>query len=355
MTSEQEIRADDLHFEGENARSYWLRFSTMLAIAVAIATVGLYRNSGAVVIAAMLIAPLMTPILGIASSLVMGWTKRALYLLTAVAVSSIGTIALAYVIIFVADAPRGISIPTQIMARTDPGLEELMVALAAGIAGAYVQMRKAEISLLPGVAIGVSLVPPLAAAGILLYFGELEDAWEATLLYLTNLAAIVLSACAVFLILGMRPALRDKGHVARVGLGTAITFVIVAVITLPLAGVTWERFREARDKEKVVAAVQKWAGNNPVEIIRVEFLKNLKKRTVELWLIFDAPMQLSEKVISPAAHLSSELQDKDLYKPLAQLLGPDTDLVLRAQIRYAGLVDLRTGKIMGPPSRSRGE
>ena len=93
---------------------------------------------------------------------------------------------------------EGMVIPAQVLARTDPGLEELMVAFAAGIAGAYVQMRKEEASLLPGVAIGVSLAPPLAAAGILFNFGELADAWEAALLYLTNLAAIVLAACGVF-------------------------------------------------------------------------------------------------------------------------------------------------------------
>jgi len=170
----------------------------MLGIAIVIATVGLYRNSGAVVIAAMLIASLMTPIPGIASAMVMGWTRRMLYLLSVVIFASFGTVGLAYVILLLADAPKGMVIPAQVLARTDPGLEELMVALAAGIAGAYVQMRKEEASLLPGVAIGVSLVPPLAAAGILLNFGELADAWEAALLYLTNLAAIVLAACGVF-------------------------------------------------------------------------------------------------------------------------------------------------------------
>lgn len=350
MSSEQEIRADDLYFEGKSAESYWIRFSTMLAIAVVIATVGLYRDSPSVVIAAMLIAPLMTPILGIATSMVMGWTKRVLYLLSAVAVSSIGTIILAYVIMFLADAPRGMNIPTEVMARTDPGLEELMVALAAGIAGAYVQARKAELSLLPGVAIGVALVPPLAAAGILLYFGEPERAWEATLLYFTNLAAIVLSACAVFLALGMRPVWRDKGYAARVGLGTTVTFVVVAVITFQLAGVTWERFQEAREEEKVVAAVRKWAGDHPVEIARVNVLEKTERRIVELWVIFDAPLHLAKKVVAPQEHVPPGLEVNDLFEALAQILGPDTGLALRAQIRYSGVVNLRTGKDTGLPS-----
>ena len=70
--------ANEPFFDPDNARGYWVRFGTLLGIAAVIATIGLYRNSGAVVIAAMLIAPLMTPILGIAKALVLGWTPRML-------------------------------------------------------------------------------------------------------------------------------------------------------------------------------------------------------------------------------------------------------------------------------------
>ena len=132
----------EIYFEGDDRRAYWIRFANMLGISVLIATVGLYRNSGAVVIAAMLIAPLMTPILGISSAMVMGWTRRMLYLLAVVGVASCGTIALAFAIMYLSDAPKGMTIPAEVMARTDPGLEELMIALAAGIAGAYVQMHR---------------------------------------------------------------------------------------------------------------------------------------------------------------------------------------------------------------------
>ena len=69
-----------LRFEGASRRDYWRRFSALLALSVIIATMGLTRDSGAVVIAAMLIAPLMTPILGIAAAMMLGWTQRALRL-----------------------------------------------------------------------------------------------------------------------------------------------------------------------------------------------------------------------------------------------------------------------------------
>lgn len=347
MATDQDLNADEFGFEGVQARAYWVRFSTMLAIAVVVATVGLYRNSGAVVIAAMLIAPLMTPILGVASSLVMGRMRHVVYLLIAVAIASTGNVGLAYLMMFVADVPVGISIPEEVMARTDPGIEELMVALAAGIAGAYVHKHREEISLLPGVAIGVSLVPPLSAAGMLLYFGEPEHAWEATLLYLTNLSAIVLSACVVFLFLGIRPPVRDSTIVTRVRLGTAFAFVIVAVITLHLGSVTLERFQEARDEENVAAVVSAWAGDNPVEILRVDVLEKSNPRIVEIWLLLDIPLYLAREVLSPWEQYTSKLKGQDLYAGLRRVLGADTHIVLRGQPRHSAIIDLNTGEYLG--------
>jgi uncharacterized hydrophobic protein (TIGR00271 family) len=349
MSTQQENKGTDIYFEGGNRRAYWAQFTTMLGIAVVIATVGLYRNSGAVVIAAMLIAPLMTPILGIASAMVMGWTRRMLYLLTVVILASFGTVGLAYVILFLADAPKGMVIPAEVMARTNPGLEELMVALAAGIAGAYVQMRKEEASLLPGVAIGVSLVPPLAAAGMLLYFEETVDAWEAALLYLTNLAAIVLSACAVFYFLGMRVALRDKGFVTGFGLGAIATLAAVAILSIHLSAATLERFREARNEERIVAAIKKWSRGYPLEIDHLDVKRKAGRSLVDIGLIVDVPGSFSDDVLAPREMFPEHLRRNQLLDAIEAILGPDTVVIGRVQVRYASEWDLKTRKDRGLP------
>ena len=124
LKAQQYEQYDDkaIYFEGENPSSYWIRFSNLLGIAVIIAAFGLYRNSGAVVIAAMLIAPLMTPILGIASAMVIGWTRRMLYLLMVVAGASFGTVALAFSLMLLFNAPKGMVVPAEVMARTNPGI-----------------------------------------------------------------------------------------------------------------------------------------------------------------------------------------------------------------------------------------
>jgi uncharacterized hydrophobic protein (TIGR00271 family) len=323
-----------MSIENERSQTDWIRFYILLAISVVMATVGLYRNSVAVVIAAMLVAPLMSPILDVASALVMGWMLRVLRLLLAIGVASILTMALSFVIPVLVDAPRGMVIPDQVLARTDPGLEELVIAIASGLAGAYVQMRKQEAALLPGVAIGVSLVPPLSAAGLLLYFGELARAWEATELFLTNLTAIVLCASLVFMVLGLRPEMRKKGYVVRVGTGAIIMLVGVSLITLDLARKTIVRFQEARDEELVLVAVREWIGTHPVEIERV----NVKRDTVEISLIFDVPLRFAMKSQAPSAMVSDELEAPVLFRSVQEVLGRPVETIYRGQLRYSGVL-----------------
>lgn len=344
MNSGNEKRIRELLFDGEHARLNWTRYSVLLVIAAIIATVGLQRNSGATVIAAMLIAPMMTPILGIAAVIVMGLRKRLVYLLVAVALSAIGILCLSFAILFIAEVPRGLHITPEVLARTDPGLEELMVALAAGIAGAYIHMRRQEVSLLPGVAIGVSLVPPLAAAGMLFYFQEAAKAGDAILLFLANLSAIVFSACAVFFIFGIRPVERNKSTVTRVGFGTAGTIAIMIIIAIHLASVTVARFRKASDEERVVSAVIAWSRNHAVEIARADVKLRAKGKTVELWLVYDVPLKFASVVTAPSKMVAKQLDFAALIKELSKVLGPNTDFIFRAQTRYAARLDLVSGK-----------
>lgn len=323
-----------MSIEKERSQTDWIRFYILLAISVVMATVGLYRNSEAVVIAAMLIAPLMSPILDVASALVMGWLARVLRLLLAIGIASILTITLSFVIPFLVDAPRGMIIPAQVMARTDPGLEELVIAIASGLAGAYVQMRKQEAALLPGVAIGVSLVPPLSAAGLLLYFGEPALAWEATELFLTNLSAIVLCASVVFVALGLRPVMREKGYGIRVGVGAIILLAGVALITLDLARETIARFQEARDEERVLVATREWIGSHPVEIQRVD----VKRDTVEISLIFDVPLHFITESKAPREMVSEELKAPKLFRRVQEILGRPVETIYRGQLRYSSVL-----------------
>nr|WP_145963073.1 DUF389 domain-containing protein [Mangrovicoccus ximenensis] len=107
----------------------------LLALAVIIATMGPMRASGVVNIAAMLVAPLMTPILGIAAAVTMGWVGRAAWLLLVLWAAAACAVGVAWLIVFLSDVPRGILLTHEVLSRTDPGGEDLVIALAAGVAG----------------------------------------------------------------------------------------------------------------------------------------------------------------------------------------------------------------------------
>ena len=203
---ESEERQRILAELGIKRQPHWgFRFSVMLGLSVVVAVMAMSADSAAVVIGAMLLAPLMQPVLATAACISMALFRKSLTAAGHVLFASIGSIALAYVLsaLFV----NG-DLPNEVTSRTAPDIRDLVVALAAGTAGAYATVRKDVSSSLPGVAVAVALVPPIAAVGITLEAGNDTLARGALLLYATNLAAIVLAASIVFVVTGFVPPRR---------------------------------------------------------------------------------------------------------------------------------------------------
>jgi uncharacterized hydrophobic protein (TIGR00271 family) len=165
----------------------------MNVLAAIIATYGLFANSPAVVISAMIVAVLLGPIVGISLALVDIDTKLLVKSLTSLLVGAIGVVATAFII---GTIHQDIPITNEIMARTAPNLLDLMVALAGGAAGAYATVSPRLSIAVVGVAIAVALVPALSAAGVLFARGEVDLAFGALLLVLTNMVAIQFAASA---------------------------------------------------------------------------------------------------------------------------------------------------------------
>ena len=343
-----------IRFEGLDRNAYWKRFAMLLSLSVVISTMGLVRNSEAVVIAAMLIAPLMTPILGISACMVLGRNKRVLNLLGIVVIAACASVALAWTIVYLADVPKGILLPNQIVARTDPGTEDLIVALSAGVAAAYVQINRKEISLLPGAAIGVSLVPPLSAAGVLLYFGNFEDAYEAGLLFSTNLSAIVLSACVVYIVAGVRASLFKN---AKRRFNFTVSFVatmgVLGLIVTQLMTSTYNRYTETRAETRLASVINQWADNVSVEIIRISV--NNRRQRADVWVIIDLPLEAQDQIGSTSDLLPEDLKDGDLVNLMETALGSDFAVAFRYQTRLAGLVFLGNEFVTDAPTPSETE
>jgi uncharacterized hydrophobic protein (TIGR00271 family) len=162
-----------LFFEGERKNRQMVNFIVLLALATVIATYGVVTDSTAAVIGAMIIAPLMTPIMAAAAAVTMGSTIRLGQALRLVTFGILGVIVLAMLLtFFIPDSMISFPTNSQITSRVSPGLLDLMIALAAGAAGAYAIGRQEIADSLAGVAIAISLVPPLSVVGISLAKGQ---------------------------------------------------------------------------------------------------------------------------------------------------------------------------------------
>lgn len=299
---------NELFFAGRRRQPYRVRFVVMLSFAVTLASIGLLANQLVVVLGAMLLSPLMTPIQAASAALVLGWTKQLIRTLALVAFGAAWTIGLSWVIGVI--SPERAVLPDTLLAMTNPTLYDLLIALIAGAASAYVIIRR-DRSTLPGAAVAVSLVPPLAAAGLTISSGDLDLALAATLLFVTNLVAIILAAAGMLLFMGFTPGKmldRNRDQIRRAIL---ITTIMAILIAMPLAAHSSQLIEEARDRNQVELAVRDWL--NPREDDFDVLAINIDGNTVEIDLI--GPHE-------PAGIVT-------LTHEISSHLGPDTRVLVR--------------------------
>jgi uncharacterized hydrophobic protein (TIGR00271 family) len=238
--------------------SWWV----MLLLSVAIATFGILQDSTAVVIGAMLIAPLMTPILGSAAAIVNAWPGRLLRSISLVVLGVAAAVGLAFLIGQWLPSIVPLAANSQITSRVSPNLVDMLIALAAGAAGAYANVDRRVSSSIAGVAIAVALVPPLGVVGLELQAREFNEASGAFLLFLTNFVSIILAAILVFLLTGY-------ADLARVGqnretIGAALRTVVFAalMILVPLVFTAQGVISSAARQASAQAAVAEWLGED---------------------------------------------------------------------------------------------
>lgn len=250
---------NELFFEGPERAPFLARFGSLIILSTAIAGFGLIADSAAVVIGAMLVAPLMTPILATAGALVHGQVQR---LVTSVAILVGGivfAIATGWILSWlVPGTMTATELTGELLARTNPSLLDLGIAIAAGLAGGYVLTHPRAGSSLPGVAIAVALVPPLATVGICLQLGAPDRAQGAFLLFGTNLFAIILSAMVMMLASGFVPP--DVRQIARgrVRIGLVVSALALAGVAIPLSLHTREVLADQSFTRRAIAAIQDW-------------------------------------------------------------------------------------------------
>jgi len=278
----------------------------LMILSTLLATLGLFLNSPSIVIGAMVLAPLMAPII----SLSMGLLRSDADLTR----QSTATLFMGMCIALALSALMALLLPFQevtaeISGRLHPSTLDLLVAVISGIAGAFANARENIAKSLPGVAIAVALVPPLCVSGIGLGWWNLEIFHGAMLLFLTNLTGIIMAAGLTFMMIGFAPFSRAKK-------GIVISVAMVAVISIPL-------FFSFSNMQKIAALKKQLLNQTYVINGQQQQLRNIKIGLGE-------PMQLSADLLTTRLPDQKSLLrfEHDLAEQLGQPITADFSLRL---------------------------
>lgn len=225
---------DTLFFEAEQGRGRTVQFLVQMVLATVIATLGVLTDSTAVVIGAMVVAPLMLPLLAAGLSLGMGWPRRLVRSLALAALGIVLAVGVAFVLVRALGMGIDLQANSQVSSRIAPTVPDLLIAVASGAAGAFALSRRNLGTALPGVAIAIALVPPLAVLATCLEQGAWSAAAGAGLLFLTNIVCMVAAAGLTFVLTGVVPLSSLETNQERVGawgvgVGVAAGLVVCAL------------------------------------------------------------------------------------------------------------------------------
>lgn len=261
---------DQVFFEGAERNRRLSRYWFLLVLSTVIASAGVVNDSTATVIGAMIVAPLMTPILGIVLAVVLadaGNLRRCLLLLIAGAAAVVG---LSWLLGLFVSFPVVAATNGQVAARVTPGIVDLVAALATGAVGSVALARSDISDTLPGVAIAISLVPPLAVVGLALESGSPRQSLGALLLFTTNVVAILASGIVVMALhRAYRPLHPAAGPAFRRVSAIAVIACLLLAVTVPLSANS-DRISKTTIRQKDVQAVaEHWASEAGWSVVGV--------------------------------------------------------------------------------------
>jgi uncharacterized hydrophobic protein (TIGR00271 family) len=264
-----------LFFEGALGKQYRVRYFTLCFLATVIASYGIINNSPATVIGAMIIAPLMTPMMATAAALVMGDTRRDIRSFMLVVSGALLVIVVSCVIGWIHTIMNIITIDhnDQILSRISPRSTDLVIALASGAAGAFALGRDDIADSLPGVAIAISLVPPLCVGGLCMSLGEWSAAWGAILFFITNYLSILLAGGGVFLLLGLHKVTREPLGTAARRHAFATVLVGVALVSIPLLATSSKLAKESFTEFRTIESAYHWLEGSGYRVHKVEVVR----------------------------------------------------------------------------------
>lgn len=229
---------DAVLFDGADRPRRLSRFWILLTLAATIASAGVVGDSTATVIGAMIIAPMMLPIQGAMLSTVLGDRRNLARSIVLILAGAAAAIAIGFIVGLLVTSDVVAATNSQVAGRVTPRLIDLLAALGTGVVGSIALARKDISDTLPGVAISISLVPPLTVAGLVLESGAYGQALGALILFATNVAAILVTGVIVMAIYGVRPVPAAEGDAVDVRRGGKRAMIVIVsllvIVGIPL-------------------------------------------------------------------------------------------------------------------------
>jgi uncharacterized hydrophobic protein (TIGR00271 family) len=305
---------DGLRERAQRDAALSLDYLVLVVASCLIATLGLLENSVAVIIGAMIIAPLMGPIQSFAYA---GLDGDTVLLRTSVVTVTIGALLAVGMSCLIATIVAIPAFGSEVTARTHPNVLDLGIAIAAGAIAGYARVRPSIANTVAGTAVAVALMPPLCVVGLLLGEHAWHEAIGAALLFGTNFLGIALACMIVYVIAG---ELERRNHYALI-----VTGIVSVALAFPLMASFLAIAREAQ----IEAQIRQELVSNTVTF----------KRTRLVHATFDwntSPLRAELDVLSGSAISVSQVRDLEAF--LERRIGRPVALVLNVS-RYDVVTD----------------
>jgi uncharacterized hydrophobic protein (TIGR00271 family) len=321
----------DIYLESSISTSYFL----ILTIANLIALSGLITNSAPVIIGAMLISPLMSPILNIGFAFITGdrfvWSKSLKKIVFGVALTLVAAA------IATALSPLK-EVTNEILSRTRPNLYDLIIALLAGTAGAAALCTKKNyLTIVPGVAIATAVIPPLSVAGFGIGTWNFRIFAGGFFLFFTNFVAIIISTGLVFFIYGFRPSVVGEESLSQLKRRVSVLAGVLLVISIPLLYTLHQSIAEVRLRGAIESALRNNLNREGVSHLSTFSYFQRKDGRLEISSIVNTVKYMKEDQVAAVERNLEEGLKRDVKLNLEQI-----------QVQPGGLKEQKVKPVLEP-------
>lgn len=287
FSTPQQMR-ESVFIDGADANARLSRFWLLLVLSSIIAAAGVVADSTAAVIGAMIVAPLLGPIQATMLATVLGDRANLIRSLLLVVSGAVAAIAIGYAIGMLVAGDVVAATNTQVAGRVSPRLIDLLAALGTGVVGSVALVRRDISDTLPGVAIAISLVPPLTVVGLTLESGAVGEALGALLLFVTNVVAIIATGIGVMTVYGVTKLAAaervDGSRRASLRKPVVLLLSMMIIIGVPLSLTSIEIGAKSIVERAVVEEVEAWGTEAGWRIQSIDY------STTELTIHLEGPL-----------------------------------------------------------------